>query len=443
MDAKVRPLLLVACLACLPLGCKTTDPAAELLESELRAQEDQIYHLDREVDRLYDQLASARRNNQSLRQQLAKQPRGGTDAAAGSSRPRVDRGAPANSPRPSAAESKPRSNATGPSLPPAIVPVPDPNSMDPEDLQVPQIELGPTHDSPRPSAANPAAEEEKAPPTGQSPTEPPAGGEASGRISPPRNERDPGDDPDLAAASGEVPNVNVARIALNSRLTGGLDVDGQPGDEALVVVIEPQNSAGQYLPLPGDLSIEVIDPQADPSLREFARWDFDASETVPFMKRSLLGKGIHLNLPWPAEPPSTESMQLLVRYRTPAGTELVARREVRLDVAASALSLEGSTSRSTEVAGEVRDDVSRGQVAADPLIPQPTATVQDLLPSQSTEPPRAPRPPALAAPAWNPQRVPEMLNDRSNVAEVPAVRRRIPSPSERNRGTQPAWKPYR
>ncbi len=434
MDAKVTPLLLVACLAFLPLGCKTTDPAAELLESELRAQEDQIYHLDREVDRLYEQLASARRNNQSLRQQLAKQPRGSKpETSAESNRPRVDRGAPAAASGPANAESKPRSNAASPTLPPAIVPVPDPNSMDPEDLEVPQIELGPAQDTP------PSAGEEKS-----SPSDPPAGGEASDRISPPRNDRSPLQASDVAAANGDVPNVEVARIALNSRLTGGLDVDGQPGDEALVVVIEPQNSAGQYLPLPGDLSIEVLDPQADPSLREFARWDFDASETVPLMKRSLLGRGIHLKLPWPAESPSTETMQLQVRYRTPAGNELVARREVRLDLAASSLSVDSDpTSRvanSTDAAGE---DEATVRSDADPLIPQPTATVQDLLPTQSTEPPPAPRPPALAAPAWNPQRIPELIDDRSNVAEAPTVRRRSPPPTDRGRTVRPSWKPYR
>jgi hypothetical protein len=137
-------------------------------------------------------------------------------------------------------------------------------------------------------------------------------------------------------------------------------------------------------------------------------------------------------------------MQLQVRYRTPAGHELVARREVRLDLATSSLSVDSdpashvanSTDATAEDDATVRSD-------ADPLIPQPTATVQDLLPTQSTEPPPAPRPPALAAPAWNPQRIPEPIDDRSNVAAAPTVRRRSAPPADRGRTVRPSWKPYR
>ncbi|MEX2176789.1 MAG: hypothetical protein WD872_20650 [Pirellulaceae bacterium] len=40
----------------------------------------------------------------------------------------------------------------------------------------------------------------------------------------------------------------VTHLFLNPVLTGGSDLDGQPGDDGLSVVVEPRNSADQYLP---------------------------------------------------------------------------------------------------------------------------------------------------------------------------------------------------
>ena len=116
-------------------------------------------------------------------------------------------------------------------------------------------------------------------------------------------------------------DVNVSRIVLNSRLTGGIDLDGQPGDDGLLVVIEPQNAAGHYLALPGDVSIDVIDPSRSGIDGQIARWDFDATETTTRMKQTLLGRGIHLELPWPEDRPASARLKVQVRYCSHCGTE--------------------------------------------------------------------------------------------------------------------------
>ena len=48
------------------------DPTIELLESELRWMEENLYHMDDQLDRCLDQLDSARRNNAVLRTELAE-----------------------------------------------------------------------------------------------------------------------------------------------------------------------------------------------------------------------------------------------------------------------------------------------------------------------------------------------------------------------------------
>ncbi len=72
MEAYVRPWLLAVILTCLaPLGCRGPDPSIELLESELRCMEDQLYEMDRQLGIYGAQLESCRRYNASLRLQLA------------------------------------------------------------------------------------------------------------------------------------------------------------------------------------------------------------------------------------------------------------------------------------------------------------------------------------------------------------------------------------
>src|SRR5690606_23191156 len=104
----------------------------------------------------------------------------------------------------------------------------------------------------------------------------------------------------------------VARIAVNRHLTGGYDFDGRPGDEGVLVVVEPLDVTGQHVAVPGDLVIEVRDPDRPGPVARVARWEFDRQETAGLFQRSLLGRGIHLKLPWPGAPPDTERLLLSV-----------------------------------------------------------------------------------------------------------------------------------
>ena len=52
------------------------DPTVELLESELRWMEDNLYQLDAQLEASKRQLDSTRRENAALRLELAEQPRG-------------------------------------------------------------------------------------------------------------------------------------------------------------------------------------------------------------------------------------------------------------------------------------------------------------------------------------------------------------------------------
>ena len=138
--------------------------------------------------------------------------------------------------------------------------------------------------------------------------------------------------PDTDSADTAPPDERIVRIMLNSRLTGGYNFDEHPGDEGIMAVIEPRNAAGHYVHKAGPLSVVVLDPLQDPEAARVARWDFDSVETARLLQQTPLGRGIHLEMPWPNKPPEHSKLRLYVRYETLDGRKLEADREIVVDL---------------------------------------------------------------------------------------------------------------
>ncbi|MDG2382575.1 MAG: hypothetical protein P8N76_12975 [Pirellulaceae bacterium] len=317
----MRHLFFVLALSLILSGCKGTDSSIELLESELRWMEDQLYVMDRELANTQAKLDSSQRYNEALKKELKQ-------------------------------DKSPASRSV-PTPSPAI----EAETFDESDLVIPEIDLGPDADDTSTSSDPPAIEESvmegsleatgngteaQAPSILQPDSESTEGFRVPAEPLPTQAPADnaPADLPDPPPLNleditrGEVPasDVHVARIVLNSRLSGGYDFDGQPGDDGLLLVIEPQNTAGQYLPLPGDLTITVEDPRRASADARIARWDFNAVETVDYMKKTLLGRGIHLKLPWPNQPPEQAMLKVFATYHATDGRQLGASRNVKIDL---------------------------------------------------------------------------------------------------------------
>lgn len=137
--------------------------------------------------------------------------------------------------------------------------------------------------------------------------------------------------PDLSpmgsAQRNELLDPDVTHVVLNPRLSGGYDRDGKPGSDGVMIVLEPRNAAGQYVPLAGPISIEVIDPN-DGASRRVAYWELNSREVGAHMHRSMLGEGIHLELAWPDDPPRSQQLQLVAGYTTVDGRRLQTRRDI-------------------------------------------------------------------------------------------------------------------
>ncbi|MEW4455067.1 hypothetical protein AB1L30_20540 [Bremerella sp. JC817] len=253
-------------------GCRTTDSSVQLLESELRYLEDKVYALQDVVQQKESQIESVRRENETLRRQLGL-PQGTASAAADSL------------PAPSFNR---RSSSSRPGV---------------DDLSGPVIELGESSDLPDLEGVAPGPEFLDGPVLQQF-------------------------DPNEEVVTDRV----ITQIVLNPKLTGGYDVDGVPGDEGVMVVIEPQNEAGQYVDSPAPVSVVLLDPAYSGEDAFVGRWDYDTTDSAKYLKRTLLGKGIHLKIPWSEGKPEHESLQLHVRYTNDQGEVLQEKKNIQIDL---------------------------------------------------------------------------------------------------------------
>lgn len=137
-------------------------------------------------------------------------------------------------------------------------------------------------------------------------------------------------EPSTPAASRPPTDQRVVAIDLNARRTGGIELDGIPGDDGISVLIEPRNAAGQFVAKPAAISIVLLDPLQRDDQARFARWDFDLSAAQRMMKPQGSDRGLHVQVPWTETPPTTDRLHLFVRYSTEDGRVLESDREIVL-----------------------------------------------------------------------------------------------------------------
>ncbi len=122
----------------------------------------------------------------------------------------------------------------------------------------------------------------------------------------------------------------VTQLVLNRQLTGGLDTDGLPGDEGIVVVLEPRDAEGRWLEAPAEVTVVLLDPALEGEAARVARWDFTAAETIGRFCETGGGRGIELTMRWSAGTPQHSDLLLYARYTTSDGRELQVDAPIRV-----------------------------------------------------------------------------------------------------------------
>ena len=287
-------------LAILLAGCRS-DPNRELLERELRLQEDKIYQLQGHVNDMAASLEACRRENELLKRELGTGEAGGSGRAEelpSPTRPAEERpGRRPSTSAPPAGPLQPPDVSPGVEIDPGLEGGPT-IEVRPGEEGGSEIEIGP--DDQTQLQFDGSDEREKA------------------RLLPASRTMIEGD------------STAVDEIVLLPRLTGGYDADGHPGDEGITVLIQPRDAEDRIIKAPADISVVLIDPLGPSGGSRLARWDFRTDEVVHHFQSNFIGQGIYLQLLWPEERPAVGRVRLFVRYQTADGRKLEASQDIEI-----------------------------------------------------------------------------------------------------------------
>jgi len=355
MDFRRQALLILVALTGV-LGCRHDQAVKrELLERDLRMQEDRIYELEAQLEDTQRALDRARG---VVREELPSGSRPGLGGLFGGSAGGV------NEQR--TIDSDPR-NATG--APSGINPGSSSGSGTPSVILPPKGDTGPPavelpggtgaappfKGAPIISPPDPKKPEGIPTPGGSAPPFKPGGarnggadGEGFARNQPRLKEMSspkfvsPGALGSSDGEQGEVGDVlpvplpadqTVKTISLNRR-TGGWNSDGKPGDDGITVVVEPRNGRGEVVAVPGSVVIAVWDPAIEGEAGLYSKWDFAVTDAGAMFRSLAAGGsgGMHFELKWPEGPPAHSKLALFVRYVTADGRRLQAEKELHIDL---------------------------------------------------------------------------------------------------------------
>ena len=307
---RFRPIFVMAAVVLCCLGCKS-DLSQQLLERELRMQEDQIYQLQDELQDKCARLDRTAGENTSLKKQLGFGENDGPSPRRGPLLPPVGQPAPAIRSGPSQPLLVPpaidipgvRPPAGGPAAPPGGSP-PVPGTV-PGTIGPPKLDgIPPLPTEPRfPGATAPRTSSSVMPvsatvaDTGDPTADPPEGQRLSHEES-------------LADAG------RITHLIVNPGRTACFDGDGDGFSDGLAIVIEPRDGDERLVTAAGDVSISVFDPGGPTGAAPVAHWDIPAREAVGHFRRTSRNRGLHFVLRWPGLPPQGEHVRVQVALTT-------------------------------------------------------------------------------------------------------------------------------
>jgi hypothetical protein len=363
-------LVAVALLGGMMAGCQSHHLNSQLLERELRLQEDQIYRLQDVLDEKCARLEYVVQENASLKRQLgygdsrpttgrrsssAPRSSGGSGDAPGFVPPTVelsDPAPPSTLPPPAAPpvlegvpplpQSSPaESGAGGGEAPPAAslmpevsLPAPDPDepgSFVPSsaaDAAADSFEDGPSF-APTfvsPQAAAPGLLDESA--RQASALQQPVSRGGSGAIQ--QLSYTEQTFPETVGITSLPADSTLERIVINRDETRIIDRDANGSADALAVVFEPRDLEERLVTIAGDVVVEVHQAAAAAAAAPLASWSISAADAAATFRSTSRSRGIRLLLPWQSGPQSGFSGLVRVRVPSPRGNLVQAETPVGL-----------------------------------------------------------------------------------------------------------------
>ena len=118
----------------------------------------------------------------------------------------------------------------------------------------------------------------------------------------------------------------MKEIAL-ARGTGGVDEDGVPGDEGLMVVVVPRDEDGAAVKVPAKVQIAAWEITPAGLKNPIGTWDVPAEKVRPTWRSGFVSTGYFVAVPWQTYP-SQEKVRVAVRLTTLDGRAFEADKDI-------------------------------------------------------------------------------------------------------------------
>jgi hypothetical protein len=151
--------------------------------------------------------------------------------------------------------------------------------------------------------------------------------------------------------------VPVKEIVL-ARGTGGVDDDGIPGDEGLMVVVAPQDEDGSAVKVPARVQILAWEVSDAGLKTQIGSWDVTAEMVRPTWRSGFISSGYFVAVPWQTYP-GAEKVRVSVRLTTLDGRAFEADKDILVKLCSSPR------------AGAGPDSAAPGVPGRQPLFPDP------------------------------------------------------------------------
>jgi hypothetical protein len=106
--------------------------------------------------------------------------------------------------------------------------------------------------------------------------------------------------------------------------------DGKPGDDGLYLVLIPRNTAGQFVPSLGALTLVVEETLADGSVARIGRYEYPEAELKDYLEPVGSAPGLHIPIRWTEQRPAGTSVEVYAKLTMPDGSTMVNRRTIPL-----------------------------------------------------------------------------------------------------------------
>jgi hypothetical protein len=121
---------------------------------------------------------------------------------------------------------------------------------------------------------------------------------------------------------------SISRIVLG-KSTGGHDADPRcPGDEGILIVLEPHDADDQSVKAPGSLHVEALEINAQGLKTPLSTWDVSAADLRKHWETPVLSSPAYrVPLSW-QRLPASEKLRVTVQFTTPNGVPFEADRDI-------------------------------------------------------------------------------------------------------------------